>query len=453
MAKSTRGLLLLLLPFLKIGSLTPVLAAQEPYRAEGKFCIVEVLRGKVPEDLALLLGNDAVAAADLAGAATEKLLQARFATKPRLVLHGDESSFRAVEKSDTEWAFLVEEFCLADASTAHVLLRPVLQGKIGVQIGLPEPTRQSVLRCAAQLLAMQQSDAVRADPWLAEIVAMGVLEGITNPRGTFGLDPWFDSRRTYHANNTKDGHVFEIRPKLLETGLPLDRDAYDVRCHHVTLVSQFLVKESGAWARRLVSKAPKDTGVVPNRIRVFESVVGKDWTKVQARWAALLKTLQPVWISDGHVRAVGGGFVLAGSREQRAGVFPVAKVMAGDHAIRARVNCCGSEDVEIQFGLDSDDKSLIAVLIREQECSIAEFIVGAGWQKDRVKVKTAVPTTTPIEVEVRVDQQIRLFVDGKELASTPRGNRSMRGQWSVSVHDMVATVENLRIEPLPAPKK
>lgn len=416
-----------------------------------KYFVIELVRGKVADDYAMLLTNDAIAAADAAGTATEKLLQAKFAAKPKIVVYADEAAFRAVEKSAANEPCLVEAFCAPDGSVAHVLLRPMLGPKLRMVIGLPEPTRQSLMQCAARLLAASQSPTAVADPWLAEIVGFGVLENLTNPGGACGVEPHFDSRRVWHALTTRGHANMELKPRLIDLALPKDRSDYEIRIERSAVVAQLLAREGAGWARKLLVKPPKDLGVAANRLRVFEAAMGKDWNKTEAKWASLRSSMQPKYQPQNQVRSTPKGIELAG--DETTAVLGSSTDMPGTACVIRGTAILTGDDAALRVELDWDGESLLAVWLEKGECSFSEWHKKGSWQQRSAKTKAAIPVGVPFDFRVTVDSEVAVAIDGLAVASTPRGSRQMKGLWQLAANETIATVRDVRLEPLPAAKK
>ena len=447
----TRGIAASLLS----ASLTVAAPAQAPASPASKYVAVEIEHGRVPDDHLALVTNDVVVAADAAGAALEKALQARFASKPKLVLHWEAQSFRAAEKAESKRPFLVTEFCSADASAAHVLREPELGDAVGVLVGLPEPTRRAVMRCVIRLLAMQTCETAKADPWLAEIVAQGLTETLTNPSRAGGTDPWFDLQRFYHGRNAREGVTFPLRASLTSTDAPRDHDALVVETRGAALLAQFLGKESNGWVKKLLSKPAKPAGVAPNRLRVFESIAGKDLDKAQARWNALLTGFDVVWLPEGHVAPVKGGFVIAGSKAHRGSLISNAPMPKDGFVLRCRATIASVGTKELRIGFDAGDPNFLAIVFLPGSCSVREWIDKAGWQKPRVAADSSHGLDQAFDVEVQSGATLRVLVDGVELLTMPGEARTLQtGVVHFSVNDTVVTLENVRIDPMtPAGKK
>lgn len=433
-------------------SAMPVVAQDPaPPPTASKYFAVELVRGKLAEEHAKRITSDAIIAADVAGAAVEKLLQAKFTKRPRLVVYADPEVYRKIEKTESKETVVVDEFCANDGSSVHVLLRPLLGRELGMRIGLPEPTRQAVMRCAAQVLTAAHLPVAAADPWLATVVAFGVLESLTNPGGACGVDPHFDDRRVWHTVTIRGTGDVELRQRLAETAPPKDPDEYRISMGRAALTAQLLAKDGPGWARRLLTKPAKDLGVATNRQRAFESVLGRDWSKIEAKWVALRQSMQASWMPTNEVRAGKKGIQLAGDGIT-AVLCSTTSMPAGPSAVRGTLTMTG-ESSEFRVELDWDGQSLLAVWFQKGECTINEFLGKGGWQPPQKVASAPIPIGKPFDFRVIVDDAVSVSIDGVEVASVPRGARTMTGIWQVAANETITVVEGLRIESLPASKK
>ena len=122
---------------------------------------------------------------------------------PRIELYVDEAAYRAMEKQHNPHAFHASEFCDATTCTVHIAL-PKLPDASYDALGAPSSIRQSIIRLAARLVALQHGIG-RNDPWLADVVSYAVLDELENPNRTWGIDPLFDQRGLILKQRTKTG--------------------------------------------------------------------------------------------------------------------------------------------------------------------------------------------------------------------------------------------------------
>jgi len=429
-------------------SLTLPAFAQDP---QSRYFTIVFEPGTVAGDLATRFVSEAVRAADAAGAAAEKLLQTKFTKKPKLVVHADKKTFRSCEKEQSKEPCIVDEFCVPDGSAAHVLVRPLLERALAMQIGLPELTRQGLMRCAAQTLVASHSPQAAADPWLAAIVAFGVLEGLTNPAGTCGVDPHFDERRLWHTVTTLGLPGMDLAPRVADTAPPKDRDGYDLLVERTAMAAQLLAKDGPGWARRLLAKPAKTTDLGAARLRAFESVLGKDWTKTETKWGALRQSSRAVWRPQNEVRAVAKGFQLAG--DETTAVLQAAVSLRLPCAVSGTVTMRG-ETPEFRVELDWDGESLLAVWFKRGECKVQEFTSKGKWKTAPLKqVSAPIPEGQPFDFRIRMTDVVAVTVDGVDVLAVPCGERKMQGSWQVAANYGIVLFENLRIEPLQPAKK
>ncbi len=433
-------------------SLAAIACAQDT--KAGKYCEVEIVRGRLAEDVAALLLDDVVAAADLAGPAIEKALQTRLTEKAKIVFHAQAASFRAVEKEKAKCNYLTEAFVVADGSAAHVLLDPPFEKELLMSVGLPEPTRQRLIRCAAHALIVQRWETAARDRWLAEVVSFGLLEGITNPRRAADVDPLFDERSNQHTGKWAAAQA-GLRDQIVFPKDAGDRSGADSRDKCAAVLSRFLADQDSGWARRILSKPPKPTDTVANRARIADSWFGRDWDKAEAKWRAFLKSQRDGWEPHGHVVRKDGAFVMAAG-EATALLWPRSSVVPeGPYAVR----CACTWDVlsdggSLRIQLDWDGKSLIAVFLCPRMCAVEVHEDGVGWLKPVLAQKELVlrPGATN-QIEVTVTDDIVLAVDGVETIRISRKGRTMRGSWSLAANHCVVRLTNPRLEAVPPAKK
>lgn len=425
------------------------LAAQDgaAVTATGKHFMVEFRPGKMPDDVARLLADDALAAAEAAWPAIQKAVAVKLAAPPRLVIHADEAAYRAAERASSKAASLLDDFVLGDGTEAHLPLF-VMAKEVVLATGLPENTRQTLQRCAVQAVVLQSSEAARQDPWLAELIGFGVAESLTNPKLADGVDPLFDWRRGWLAGQADDDRAGSLIRLVLDT--EQTKDAAEARGQRnlSAVVAQAMAGASSSWPRKLLGKSTKTLGLLPYRLAVFEGVFGKDRDKMQAQWRATCKAVHPVWTCFGSVASRDGGLLLVGGTTL-SWISQIASLPPSDYAVCGtfRIDPTGLGNVRIE--LDWDQSSLVGVWCRADEVAVERWLGKGDWEKPLFEGRAPVKLGTPFELRIEVGNPLRVRIGGNLVAEVPVPGRTWRGTWKVAANDSIVHIANLRVEPLP----
>ncbi len=426
--------------------------AGKPVVCEGKHFVVEFLPGKLPEDVSQLVADDALAAAEGMWPALQKAMTVKTSSPPRIFVYGDELAYRAVERAASPLKVLVDDFVLADGTAAHVPMVPAMSKDVLMAVGLPENTRQAIQRCCVQAAVLQSSDAARQDPWLAEIIGYGLMEGASNPRCAGGVDPLFDQRRQAHRYRMTQGRTDRLSDRLLDTEPAKDVGEQRASRNSSAVIAQLLADASSAWPRKLLAKSPKALGVVPYRLAAFDNVLGKDRDKAEVRWQATRKQLEPVWFCKGSVGTRDGRLELVGGVADVSLVGLQTDLPPSDYAVCGTFRLAPVGGADFRVELDWDTTSLVGVWLREGQFTIERWTPKTTWEEPIAEGKVPVPIDAPFDLRIEVGATLRVVLDGIEIASVPGKDRTWRGVWSVASHDSIVQIENLRVEPLPAKK-
>jgi hypothetical protein len=426
------------------------LAAQDVVRT-GKTFAVTLHPGELAPELATRLADEALAALEAQRPLLDKL-QVRPAAPLALHLHADAAAFRALEREHVKAPVPVDAFALADGSSGHVLLAPALSSEALAVLGVPPSVVQSLLQVGALALARTVSETARHDGWLAEVFAVGVAEASTNGKLASGVDPAFDARRERLAALTAAGQGPKLQDLVAATTLPRNAEQVAERAATTAVIAQLMAGTGTGWAKKLLARPGKVQGLLPDRLALVESVLGKDWVKTEARFATLLASLRPRWQIDGPMVAVRGNqLVLAGTASDSCSLRWVPEPPPGGYAVRGtfRIAAAGTKQFRVQ--LDWDGTSLLGVFFQPGRVTLEQWSPDQPW-KVLETGEAAIEADTPFAVAIEVDGGLRVLVDGK-VALTATPGRSMRGMASVAANDTVVFAEQLRLEPIAPPKK
>lgn len=428
-------------------------AQQEPVVRTGPHFEIRCHRAKLPEALAGRLADEALAAAESAWPAIDRLLQVRFAKPAPIDLYALEADFRGVEAGlggVRGLAQLAVSYA-APAPAAHVVVWPQLLTADLELLGLPATTRDLVVRAAGQLAAAVRSPAAAKDPWLAEVVGYAVLETRATARPKPGGDPTYDSRRWWHGAH---GEPPSLRHWVTAPGRPGNDDEVlhweEAKC----LSAQLLGGVGPDWARRLLQAPARATDpALAIREAAIERLLGKDWAKIDERWRKQLAAIQvPLFAQSPMVSAVDGRLLLVGSPQREALLNWEAPLPAGPYRVAFRAEVQRDEGGGLRLILDWDGTSLIGCFLEPGAVEIHEWRDRGQWSLLK-RAKAPIAAKKPFEVAAEVGAapgQLALRIDGVELLRWGYDGRGMHGKCSLAKNSGPAWVENLRIEPIGA---
>lgn len=436
--------------------LPPMLMAQNVARS-GEHFSVSFAGGALPAGLTAKLADQAVAAAEESWPAVSQLLGMRKATPPMLHIHTDVAAYRKLEQEFAPKKLPQPFFVRLEEQEAHLLLWPALSQQALEVVGLPGTTRQMLLRAGAQLMAAQYSSAAAADPWLAEVFAYAVLEGIVNPKHEFGCDPAYDSRRLLLCADLEQGQDRELRGTYMDFSLPTTQLEADKQEEQKCIMSQMMAGTKKGWARKLLPKSSKRASrkskkrqPVVTRAKAVAAVLGKRWSKIESSFSTMCMKVQPVWRADGPTFTRHElGMLAVGTKDTPASCRARQAPDAVPYAIRAKCKLQPCGDNAFRVHLDWDQSTLIGCFFSVGEVSVRRWQVGTSDWHELAKGKAPIYAGQSFEAAVEVTDTVRLLVNGLEYAKWDRGSRAMTGTWSVSVSDCVLWIEQLRIESLP----
>ncbi|MEO6593617.1 MAG: hypothetical protein ABIP94_02565 [Planctomycetota bacterium] len=429
--------------------------AQEPLVRTGPHFAVHFHAGALPGPLAARLVDDALAVAEGTWLSLEKLLGLRTLEPSALHVYAEEPEFRALEKQHRPTGLPRESLVLLEPRQAHVLLWPRLSLQAYQIVGVPEPLRQAIVSDCAQLAAAQHSSAAIEDPWLAEVFAYAVLEGMINPKHEFGLEPAYDTRRLVIYHDYEQRRPRELRGTILDFSVATTKQEVELQEEKKCLMAQMMAATGGSWAKKLLGSTPKkDTPRAVLRNDSVDSVLGSKWPRIESQFTKMCQKIKPVWRESSPMAALRDGRLLVVGDPDHAAQFHALKPPpAGGYAIRGtfEVKPCGEDSFRLQ--VDWDEQSMIGCFFGVGRVRVERWNIGDGKWDKLAEGKAPITAGVPFEGAVEVGATVRVLVGGNEYCNWEPGDRKMHGLWSFGTNDCVVLVEKLRIEPLVAGKK
>ena len=430
-------------------------AAQADVTRIGRTFAVTLHPGNLPQAVAGRLADEALVAAERVRPALDKLTLCP-AKKPVIHVYADERPFRELAAETTKLAFHVEGFVQMAAGCAHVLLWPCLEAGDYSLVGLPPDTEYQVMLQAVQFAVFKRHAWVKGDPWLAGVVAQGIVDEVLNPDAATGVDPMFDNRRCWYAALAK-GKAPKLRDELDRTDAPADRGSFDARTRAMGLVAQTLSSAgSGVIGKLLLMPDETLPSIAAQRAAAVESILGKDWNRIEERFTRVLSSLRPQWeVSSPAVAWRAGRLLFFGpaSTESGATLTAIEPPPSGAYAIRATCELVPGRTKDLRVQLDWDEASVLACFLQDDEFWVARWQNGGTTWEKLLGVKSPVVAGRPFALSIEVDAKLRVVVDGKQVLEFDYGQRTMRGRWSIAKNLGPVWLTDLRCEPLAPTKK
>lgn len=420
--------------------------ASAPIGRTGAHAVVQLHPGALAPALAERLADEAQRAAESAWPVIDDWLGTKLQKPVRLHVYADEPAYRAAATANGA-SLPLESFARLAEGEAHVLLWPLLSVKATALVGLPEPTRQELIARCAQLAAVQAAPFAVADPWLGEVFGYAVLEEIVNPKHQFGCDPAYDARRAKVWQKLVDRQPVLLQPRILDFAARTTRAEHDDHETDKCLVARMLAASGKGWAKKLFTKPPKKATTRSEiRSAAVDRVLGTDWLKTESLFTKHCQTIRPVWRETAPMASWRDGKLwLAGTAEKAQQMQALEPPPSGDYRIRGRFTISPCNDSTFRLQLDWRDNSMIGCFFGVDVYSIEKWTTGNEWET-LAQGKAPIAAGKPFDAAVEVGKQVKLFVDGVEIASWDPGARTMRGHWSVGVNDCVVQVEGLQLE-------
>jgi hypothetical protein len=418
----------------------------------GKHFKVVFQHGKLKPELAAVLADQAQVSLEAFWPVLNKMLPIKDGPVRRIDLYADEMTYRVAEnKSPVKCK---REAFVGTGLDAHVLLWPQLTPQILTAIGLPGTTIENLRMVAAEQVVASVTPASDEGDWLRRVVVMGAVEAASNPKGEYGVDVAFDTRRTWVPPRLEVNSMATLDSLLQIDMACIDRDGWNTRVDYCTVVADYLSHTSSGWAKKLLGKQRELKGRVQaydRRKQAVESVIGADWKKNEERFLKACKAMKPLWGQRVPECVLSSPrFLLAGTKRDSALLSAVEPPPPGDYVISARCQFGAgdeSQGMRIEFGWD--DSSLVAAMFHPRSASISLWEQSTGKWKDLVEQRVKLPQDEPFDVKVEVTaKMVRIFVGEQQVGEWAPGGRELHRLWGIGVNERVVWVEGPRIAPL-----
>lgn len=441
-------------PFVLLLATAAALPSQTPLPADavqsqGKHFVVHLHPGELPEPLAARLAESALAAAERAWALAAKALSVRASPPLTLHVYAARDGYRAVEQRlGPQARFRLDEFLDPASGDGHLPLRPDLDAAMLERLGLPQTTEQAVVRLAIAQLVRQQLPADSADPFLEQVVGMGLAEQLTNPARRCGVDAEFDTRRAYDWEDRRAGTSIGLRD-LIQCQGDDSRASWDRARDYRAVLAQFLASVDSGWARKLVAAARRrQPGAdVDARLAAVAGLLGDDWLRSQQRFTRFRSELQPAWRQDAPMLDMRQPRWLLVGGLGPAAIAAVAPPPAGDYEISGSFVLEPFDGSELRVQLDWNGDNLIGALFDHEGVRLMHWDNRAGKWSALRSHDIAIASGRPRSFGVTVTaDEVRVELDGTVLFGWPSEGRGMHGSWGLAGNGVVG-LERLRIEP------
>lgn len=418
----------------------------------GKHFTIAFHHGKLKPELAGVLSDQALGALEAFWPVLDKMLSVKEGPVRQIDLYADEMVYRVAEnKSPIKCK---REAFVGTGLDAHVLLWPQLTPQILSAIGLPGTTIENLRMVAAEQVVASVAPASDEGDWLRRVVVMGAVETASNPKGLYGVDAAFDTRRAWVPCRIDVNSMLPLESLLRLDMACIDRDGWDHQVGYCAVVAGYLSSSSAGWAKKLLGKQKELKGHVhayERRKQAVESVIGADWKKNEDRFLKACKAINPQWVLRGPECVFSSPrWMLAGTRRDPALLNADEPPPAGDYVISARCQFgVGDESQGIRIEFGWDDSSLVAAMFHPRSASISLWEQSTGKWKDLVEQRVKLPQDEPFDVKVEVTaKMVRILVGEQQVGEWAPGSRELHRLWGIGVNERVVWVEGLRIAPL-----
>lgn len=423
-------------------------AVQAQTTLAGKHFQVECRATAALADSAPKLGEAALAAVEAAWPVLEKQLPPPHQLPVPLILYTDRVEYERAVAPVVGAHEPREHEVAADGSQAHVLLWPQLSPKALARIGLPRTTAQGLVKAAAEALA-RRTLGKRPEPWLAEVIALGVLELHTNPKRQFGVDPHYDARRIDLAYWRDGNRLPNLQGLLPEAKLGTSRAGRDQASDRRALVAELLLTAEAGNLRKAAGKWLERKGAPTDREALVQALLG-DWSKAEPRFSALAKAAAPVWQASSEVMwREGDSWWLVGAPERHVCVYHVAPPPAGDYTIRGTFRLEPFEDApSFRVQLDQVANDLLCVFFDAPNVTISQWQPATSTWRDLASApgRYAVRSPTDFRIDI-VESTIQVAIDGQEALRHSCTGRTLHGRWGVASGDTLVQLDGLSVAP------
>lgn len=423
-------------------------ALQAQTTVAGKHFQVECRTTEAMADLAPKLSEAALAAVEAAWPVMEKQLPTPHQVPVSLILYTDRVEYERATAAVVGAAEPLEYELANDGSQAHVLLWPQLSAKALAKIGLPRTTAQTLVKAGAEALA-RRSLTTRPEPWLAEVIALGVLEMHTNPKRQFGVDPHYDARRLDLAHWRELNSLPSLQQLLAEAKLGNSPAGRDLASHRRALAAELLLGADAANLRKAVGKWLERKGAPADRNALLQAVLG-NWSKAEPRYLAVAKAAAPMWqVSSEVMWREGDSWWLVGAPDRHVCVYRVAPPPAGDYTIRGTFLLEPFEETSsFRIQLDQVENDLLCVFFDAPNVTISQWQSSTSTWLDLASApgRYVARNMADFRIDI-VGNAILVFVDGQEVIRHTCTGRTLHGRWGVAAGDTLVRLDGLSIEP------
>jgi hypothetical protein len=423
-------------------------AASAQTAVTGKHFQVEFRSSAALAELAPKLAEAALAAVEAAWPVLEKQLPPPHPLPVPLVLYADRVEYQRAVATVAGRSEPREHEVAADGSQAHVLLWPQLSPKGLARIGLPRTTAQVLVKAGAEALA-RRCLGKRPEPWLAEVIALGVLELHTNPKRQFGVDPHYDARRIDLAYWRERNSLPNLQGLLPETKLGTTRADRDQASERRALVAELLLGADAGNLRKAVGKWLDRKGAPADREALVLALLG-DWSKAEPRFSALAKAAAPVWQASSEVMwREGDSWWLLGAPDRHVCVYHVASPPAGDYTLRGTFQLEPFEDApSFRVQLDQVESDLLCVFFDAPNVTISQWQPATSTWRDLAGAPGRYTVRRPTDFRIDiVESTILVTIDGQEALRHTCTGRTLHGRWGVASGDTLVQLDGLSVAP------
>lgn len=442
-----------IVPILCLASAAATLTAQaNVIERAGRNYRVVFHTADLAADVATPLVEAALAAVEEFVPTLKKLVGAPAGTARVIHLYRDEKEYRAVETSDGPWKCLLEAF-VTRKGVAHVWLWPQLDAEMFAHTGLPQTTREGLLRVAAKMVIEPKIPDSVIDEWVKWILVMGAVESFTNPEHEDGVDWAHDFRRQTVAAMRGRGEHETLLGITRYAVKVTQRHEWDWLMCHSALVAQTMATVEPRWARKLLARhrPPRDLrGDLPLRDVAIAAVFGKKMDKATLAFGRIWAAANPQFAHRAGVWNIGAKrSLLVGSREDAASLLNARPLPAGDYAVAGRMELGPGRENYVRIAFAFDGGSTLAAHFEVNAAGVSEWSHAQGRWSQQATVELPLARDVPFEFRVEVTgSEVRLVVDGTKVCLWRHGGRNVHEFVAIEVNDRVVWLTDLRIEPL-----
>ncbi|MFK7743072.1 MAG: hypothetical protein AB8H80_22350 [Planctomycetota bacterium] len=408
---------------------------------------VRLHRGALPDEKASRFADACLLEVQSALAQIERLGQL---PRRRLTLdvYYDAGAFEQA-RTQAGLSIAVGEFAVGSGDRACVRGIVDFSEDVRDRVGVAAATRDAMVRQLAWLCASQSSVGCR-DGFLCQVFASTVLDSLRNPKFAYGRDPQFDARRADFLRPI--GAAPSV--SLLEW-MQWDGQANTVGIWHGSWqmagwCGQLMTNKSKTWPKKALKKRARGTaaGSDPKmRKSVIQSVLGKNWRKVEDRLSKAMRAAKPRWLALAPVvERREDSILIAGTDELAANFVRHEMPPKGAYAIEARIQLLEVGDEHWRFTFHKGERT-VALSFEGDRFTVNTQSDGNAWL-GRDAGRMVGPRYRPIEIRIEVRDGITLFANGAQVLQTKLADFDLHGELALSVNDSVVRVAGLKVVPL-----